>query len=286
MNRMKVEELEELFRQLEEAGWNPRVCDTPVTYIDSGVQAGVPTDNGDFSKGKKLMLPDELLKSNLTFIIDVKGDSMKDADILPGDRVQIQTGVTIHDGDIIIASINDEYTLKAYYSYKENKWLVPRNDAYKPILLTKDMKIDIVGKVTCVMRDSPRVSYADMMKSVRAMSEEMMPEKKEITAERVEQVIREMGDIVKQIRQWYAVYRAMVDLEILSECDYDLFVEKVSALLPTHKRLPQTAELRRMAVDSFRKCVEEWKRNDAPVSGYRFDTYLEIAKHTKMKLLK
>ena len=286
MNRTQAEELEELFRLLEEAGLNPRICDTPVTYIDSGVQAGVPTDNGDFTRGEKLFLPEGLLKSNLTFIIDVKGDSMKDADILPGDRVQIETDVSVHDGDIVIALIDEVYTLKAYFKEGKNQWLIPRNDAYKPILLTEDMKIKIMGKVTSVMRNSPRVSYTDMMNSVKQMHDEQLTQRKEITAERVEQVICEMGNVVKQIRQWYAVFRAMVDLELLSECDYTPFVEKVSALLPTHKRLPQTAELRRMAVDSFRKCVEEWKRNDAPVSGYRFDIYLEIAKHTKMKLLK
>ena len=148
------------------------------------------------------------------------------------------------------------------------------------------MKVKIVGKVTSVIRNSPRVSYTDMMRSVKLMRDELPTPRKEITAERVEQVIREMGDVVKQIRQWYAVYRAMVDLNLLSKCDYTQFVEKVSVLLPTHKRLPQTAELRRMAVNSFHKSVEDWKSDDAPVSGYRFDTYLEIAKLTKKKLLK
>ena len=286
MNRTTLEEFQELFRQLEEMGWKPRLCNTPVPYIDSGVQAGIPTDHGDFTQGQNLFLPEDLLKRNLTFIIDVKGDSMKDADILPGDRVQIETGISVQDGDIVIASIDDEYTLKAYFKEGKNQWLVPRNEAYKPILLTEDMKVKIVGKVTSVIRNSPRVSYTEMMKSVKLMHDDSLTQRKEITAERVEQVIREMGNMVKQIRQWYAVFRAMVDLELLSECDYAPFAEKVSALLPTHKRLPQTAELRRMAVDSFRKNVEEWKSNDAPVSGYRFDTYLEIAKLTKKKLLK
>ena len=286
MNRTTLEEFQELFRQLEEMGWNPRLCNTPVPYIDSGVQAGLPTDHGDFTQGQNLFLPEDLLKRNLTFIIDVKGNSMKDADILPGDRVQIETGVSVLDGDIVIASIDDEYTLKAYFKEGKNQWLLPRNEAYKPILLTEDMKVKIVGKVTSVIRNSPRVSYTEMMKSVKAMNEEVAPEKKEITAEQVEQVIREMGDVVKQIRQWYAVFRAMVDLNLLSKCDYTQFVEKVSVLLPTHKRLPQAAELRRMAVNSFHKSVEDWKSDDAPVSGYRFDTYLEIAKLTKKKLLK
>ncbi len=287
MTGITYEEFQEILKKLEEAGLNPKICDTPVTYIDSGVQAGNPTDSGDFTRGKTLMLPEELLNSKMTFIIDVNGDSMKDADIMQGDRVQLQTGVPIRDGDIIIASIDGEYTLKAYCEDElGNKWLVPRNDAYMPILLTEDMKLNIFGKVICVLKDSPRLSYAELIKRVKAVRDEIAPGRKEITVERVEQVIREMGDVVKQVRQWYAVFRPMVDAEVLCEDDYEAFVQKVCFLLPTHKRLPVASELRRMCVQSFRKSAEYWKSNDAPVSGYRFDAYLRIARLTAEKLRK
>lgn len=287
MERIIKEEFQEIFKLLDEQGWEPKICDTPVPYFDSGVQAGIPTDHGDFTRGEMMMIPEELLKNNLTFIIDVKGDSMKDADIMPGDRVQLQIGKTVRDGDIIIASINDEYTLKAYCEDElGNKWLVPRNDAYMPILLTKDMKLDILGKVTCVMKDSPRMPYAELLKRVKAVRDEVAPDKKEITIERVEQVIREMGDMIKQVRQWYAVFRPMVDAGVLAEDDYNHFVYKVSSLLPMHDHLPVAPELRRMAVDSFRKKVDDWKRDDAPVSGYRFEAYMRIARFTAEKLNK
>lgn len=280
-------DLQKIFQELQEAGWNPELCNVAVPLIDSGVQAGVPTDNGEYTHGELFGLPESLINCNPTFVIVVKGESMKDANILPGDRVQVTMGVTARDGDIVILAINDEYTLKAYFTDERgNQWAVPYNKAYKPLLLTPDMKLNIVGKVTCVVKDAPRMPYNEMMKRVLEVRDNIAPDCKAITPERVEQVIRYMGVEVKQVRQWYAVFRAMVDLELLADCDYDPFVEKVSALLPTHKRLPVTAELRRMATDSFRKEVDKWKSNDAPVSGYRFDYYLKLAKLTKEKLLK
>ena len=273
--------------RLEEAGWEPKVCNVAIPYIDAGVQAGLPTASGAYTRGEVTMLPDELIRNNPTFVIDVRGESMKDADILPGDRVQIRMGASVSDGDIVIASIDGEYTLKAFFTDERgNKWLVPYNEAFLAILLTEEMNVNIIGKVTCVLKDFPRLSYAELQNKVQAVRNKVAPRRKEITPERVEQVIREMGNEVKQLRQWYAVFRAMVDLEVLTDCDYDPFVEKVSALLPTHKRLPVTGELRRMATDSFRKPVEKWQSNDAPVSGYRFDNYLKIAKLTKEKLLR
>lgn len=287
MKRMINEELQEIFRLLEQDGWEPKLCDTPIPYIDSGVQAGLPTDHGDFTRGEMVLLPEVLIKDNPTFVIGVKGESMKDADILPGDRLQVVAGTTVKDGDIVIASIDGENTLKAFYTDEQgNIWLVPYNDAFCAILLTEEMKVNIVGKVISVIKDYPRLPYRELQSKVQAERNKLAPQRKKITPEQVEQVIREMGNEVKQLRQWYAVFRAMVDLEVLTECDYDPFVEKVKDLLPTHNRLPVTGELRRMATDSFRKPVEKWQSNDAPVSGYRFDNYLKIAKLTKEKLLR
>ena len=218
MKRMTNEELQEIFRLLEQDGWEPKLCDTPIPYIDSGVQAGLPTDQGDFTRGEMVLLPEVLIKDNPTFVIGVKGESMKDADILPGDRLQVVAGTTVKDGDIVIASIDGENTLKAFYTDEGgNKWLVPYNDAFCAILLTEEMKVNIVGKVISVIKDYPRLPYRELQSKVQAERNKLAPQRKKITPEQVEQVIREMGGEVKQLRQWYAVFRAMVDLEVLTE---------------------------------------------------------------------
>ena len=284
MNKMNTLEAQEAFKMLEEAGMKPQWCDTPVPCYDATVQAGIPTDPGDISLGEQLMMAQNLSKGSLTFCVYVRGESMKDADILDGDQVEVLSGAPVKDGDIVIAEIDREYTLKSFYvDAQGNKWLVPANKAFKPILLTEEMGVRFLGKVVRVVKDAPRVPYAELMKWVKE-TRDGIPSEEEITEERVEQVICEMGDEVKEIRKWYAVFRALVDAGVYDPFDYVLFADKVAELLPMHKRLPVVPELRRMASLSFRKKVSLWRESDAPVHGHHFRDYLRLAKLTEKKL--
>ena len=281
---MNILEAQEAYKLLDEAGMNPQWCDTPVPCYEASVQAGLPTDPGDISLGEQLMMAQNVSKGSLTFCVHVSGQSMKDANILDGDQVEVLSGVPVKDGDIVIAEIDKEYTLKSFYvDEQDNKWLVPANTAFKPILLTEEMEVRFLGKVVCVIKDAPRVPYAELSKWVK-VARDGMPEKQEITEERVEQVIREMGDEVKEIRKWYAVFRAMVDAEVFDPYDYEPFARKVAEVLPNHKRLPVPSELRRLADACFRKKVCLWRESDAPVHGHHFRNYLRLAQLTEKKL--
>ena len=284
MKTMNTLEAQEAYKMLEEAGMKPQWCDTPVPCYDATVQAGILTDPGDISLGEQLMMAQNLSKGSLAFCVYVRGESMKDADILDGDRVEVLSGAPVKDGDIVIAEIDREYTLKSFYVDEQgNKWLVPANKAFKPILLTEEMGVRFLGKVVRVVKDAPRVPYAELMKWVKE-TRDGIPSEEEITEERVEQVICEMGDEVKEIRKWYAVFRALVDAGVYDPFDYVLFADKVAELLPMHKRLPVVPELRRMASLSFRKKVSLWRESDAPVHGHHFRDYLRLAKLTEKKL--
>ena len=281
---MNILEAQEAYKLLDEAGMNPQWCDTPVPCYEASVQAGLPTDPGDISLGEQLMMAQNVSKGSLTFCVHVSGQSMKDADILDGDQVEVLSGAPVKDGDIVIAEIDREYTLKSFYVDEQgNKWLVPANKAFKPILLTEEMGVRFLGKVVRVVKDAPRVPYAELMKWVKE-TRDGIPSEEEITEERVEQVICEMGDEVKEIRKWYAVFRALVDAGVYDPYDYVLFADKVAELLPMHKRLPVVPELRRMASLSFRKKVSLWRESDAPVHGHHFRDYLRLAKLTEKKL--
>ena len=281
---MNILEAQEAYKLLDEAGMNPQWCDTPVPCYEASVQAGLPTDPGDISLGEQLMMAQNVSKGSLTFCVHVSGQSMKDADILDGDQVEVLSGVPVKDGDIVIAEIDREYTLKSFYvDEQDNKWLVPANTTFKPILLTEEMEVRFLGKVVRVIKDAPRVPYAELSKWVK-VARDGMPEKQEITEERVEQVIREMGDEVKEIRKWYAVFRAMVDAEVFDPYDYEPFARKVAEVLPNHKRLPVPSELRRLADACFRKKVCLWKESNAPVHGHHFRNYLRLAQLTEKKL--
>jgi repressor LexA len=83
------------------------------------------------------------------FVLRVKGDSMKDAGILEGDHVIVRRQEAASDGDIVVALVDDEATVKRFFREKNHVRLQPENAALEPIL-TRD--VQLVGRVVGVCR--------------------------------------------------------------------------------------------------------------------------------------
>jgi repressor LexA len=83
------------------------------------------------------------------FILRVKGDSMKDAGILAGDYVVVRSEEDAPDGDIVVALVGEEATVKRLYREADGVRLQPENRSYKPIR-TQDAKV--LGRVVGVFR--------------------------------------------------------------------------------------------------------------------------------------
>ena len=83
------------------------------------------------------------------FVLQVKGDSMRDAGILEGDYVVVRQADDAANGEIVVALIEDEATVKRFYREKDRIRLQPANKAYKPIR-TRDAKL--LGRVVGVFR--------------------------------------------------------------------------------------------------------------------------------------
>jgi repressor LexA len=83
------------------------------------------------------------------YVLQVKGDSMKDAGILAGDYVVVRKADDARNGEIVVALIEDEATVKRFYREKDRLRLQPANKAYKPIR-TRDAKV--LGRVVGVFR--------------------------------------------------------------------------------------------------------------------------------------
>ncbi len=95
---------------------------------------------------------DEYLTPNKesSYILKVKGDSMKDAGIQPGDMVIVERRSNYKPGQIVIAMIDGEYTMKYLRKRGEQHYLEPANPRYKPIFPKESFKIEAV--VTAVVR--------------------------------------------------------------------------------------------------------------------------------------
>lgn len=95
-------------------------------------------------------LPVEFLQNSDAFMLKVRGESMIDAGIFDGDYILIKQQPTAQNGDIVVALIEDEATVKRFY--KENGYyrLQPENQYMEPIIV-KD-NLSILGKVIGVFR--------------------------------------------------------------------------------------------------------------------------------------
>lgn len=102
-----------------------------------------------------MQLPD-LLTSGLpkdeVFMLRVQGTSMKNAGILDGDIVVVAVGQNIHNGDIVIARIDDEdVTVKRIQQRNSVVVLIPDNEAFAPLIIPRN-RVEIIGKVVGLMR--------------------------------------------------------------------------------------------------------------------------------------
>ena len=83
------------------------------------------------------------------FALRVRGESMINAGILPGDLVVVRRQQTAENGEIVVALIEDEATVKRFSQRDGHVWLLPENEAYSPIDGTY---CQILGKVAAVVR--------------------------------------------------------------------------------------------------------------------------------------
>ena len=88
-------------------------------------------------------------RSGEYFALRVRGESMLNAGILPGDLVVVRRQQTANNGEIVVALIEDEATVKRFSRRNGHIWLLPENEAYLPIDGTY---AQILGKVAAVVR--------------------------------------------------------------------------------------------------------------------------------------
>ncbi len=114
--------------------------------------AGQPIDAVENIEGE-FAVDNSFLPKGESFTLTVKGDSMKNAGILNGDIVLVKKQQDATPGDIVVALINGEATIKRYFKDAGQIRLQPENDSFKPILVTENSgEFQIAGKVVGLMR--------------------------------------------------------------------------------------------------------------------------------------
>ena len=272
---MDEKEFKEILKLLEDAGWQPQLCDTLLPHYLGKASCGVPLESsGDIEE--MIPVPRALLGWGLQYFITAQGDSMKDVGIEDGDRLRVDASKPVRDGDVVVAYLDREIMVKTLMSDDEgDRWLVPANDAYDAVCLKDKVNVKLLGVVMANEKQPPRMKAAKALKSIKRAKQLTIQPLKE---KDVDSALKEIGSYVLLKRHWISVYRPLKDRESEVASSYETFCKHVEKVLPNHPNLPTVRELQRMDVQSFSKPVRLWDRDDAPVDGKRYDEYLDIAK--------
>lgn len=122
-----------------------------IPLFNSKVPAGFPSPADDHVETR--LDPSEFLidQVDATFFVTIQGYSMIDAGLLPGDKAVIDRSKLAEIGDIVLAIVDGEFTIKTLARAKDGSpLLLPANNSgdYKPIEVTKHMHVEIWGVVT------------------------------------------------------------------------------------------------------------------------------------------
>lgn len=96
-----------------------------------------------------LSLPTSIVGDASSFILKVHGRSMINAGIFDGDYIVVKEQHDAHDGEIVVAMLDESATVKTFYREKDRIRLQPENDTMQPIYVENPQ---ILGRVTAVIR--------------------------------------------------------------------------------------------------------------------------------------
>lgn len=116
------------------------------------VAAGSPILAIENIEGSVVVDPTFMKKTENSFALRVKGDSMINAGIFEGDLVIVSPKKEAVNGEIVVAMLDDEVTVKTIEIKNNNIRLIPSNNDYNPIEINPEREFSIVGKVVGVVR--------------------------------------------------------------------------------------------------------------------------------------
>ena len=131
---------------LDEGSWRSKKV-VPLPLVGQ-VRAGAPIFAEECVEDV-YPFPADFIGHDDCFMLVVQGDSMKNAGILEGDQLIVRRQETAENGEIIVALIGEEATVKRYFHEADTIRLQPENDEYEPIY-TRDCQI--LGKVIGLYR--------------------------------------------------------------------------------------------------------------------------------------
>lgn len=122
--------------------------------VSASVEAGFPSPADDHLE-RGIDLNEELIRNPAaTFLVRVKGESMRDAGIHSGDTLIVDKSVTPSDRQIVVAMIDGEFTVKRFRKVNGRVFLEAANDSFPRIEVGENQELTIWGSVTYIIHQA------------------------------------------------------------------------------------------------------------------------------------
>ncbi len=136
-------------RALRSAPGSHALAEAIVMPIVGKVAAGLPITATENVEGEFVLSGDFVPRGSESFMLRVQGDSMVEAAILDGDLIMVRPQKTARNGEIVVAMLDGEATVKRFFKESGRVRLQPENRAMAPIYASD---VEIVGRVEAVVR--------------------------------------------------------------------------------------------------------------------------------------
>ena len=258
---------EESMTWLDSKGFSYKLCDVPIPIMTGRVNCGAPLSIDDEMIEGYYYLPKSAVGLHPQVELCAQGESMIDADIHDGDLLRLELGAWPHDGDIVVAEIDGEYTAKVYFTDEDGRhWLCPMNKRFQPILLTESMNVRVSGVVRTIVKQVVRRSYGECQSIVKRMQEQR--QQQDDVMQRLAKAVAEGAHLFWAASAWAVVYGVVRDCHGYEGSVID-FERKAIALdlPPTFDHCCSVGKVQRTISNHpyMRLHIDKWKENGASV---------------------
>lgn len=127
-----------------------QLASAPLVQMAGVVAAGEPIE--PVLQSEPVEVPPTMMRGGEIFALRVKGESMREDGILPGDLVIVHKQATARNGQTVVALVNNEATIKKFYRTESRIELHPANASMRPLVVTAADDFRIEGMVIGVIR--------------------------------------------------------------------------------------------------------------------------------------
>ena len=259
-----LDEYERILNLLRAHGFNVEEC-----AMIKAVEECAPMFVSEPMEGYESITLPSALAHCLNILVRVENEDMADFDIHDGDELLVKLQSSARTDDIVLIEHDGAICVRAYYRDRDACYLVSRS-ADIPLINAQDA--NIIGVVRRIIHDNLR---ANSYESRRIIEQHKSKDSKVITDDMLRNSLSRIAELIKTKRQWFAIYRVLVDADIIADSAWTDFIDLLNLHLQERIDL-DINDLRRINIMCFARPLSTWKRERSPAKR-TYNDYYQLA---------